>query len=77
MVDDPARQKLDRLLLSKVLGLGEDTHREVHEGLDLLRKKICAEPSVHGGKAARCDLEEEAPELIHEDSSETQMELLL
>ena len=50
MVDDPVRKKLDRLLLSKVLGFGEDTHPEVHEGIDLLRKKLCAEPSIHGGK---------------------------
>ena len=77
MVDDLVRQKLDRLLLSKVLGLGEDTHLEVHEGLDLLRKKLCAEPSIHGGKADECDLEKEAPELIHEDSSEVQIQLLL
>ena len=77
MVNDPVRKKLDRLLLSKVLGFGEDTHPEVHEGIDLLRKKLCAEPSIHGGKADECDLEEETPELIHEDSSETQIELLL
>ena len=50
MVDDPVRQKLDRLLLSKILGFGEETHPEVHEGIDLLRKKLCAEPSIHGGK---------------------------
>ncbi len=48
MVDDPVRKQLDRLLLSKVLGLKEDTHQEVHEGLDLLRKKLCAEPSIQG-----------------------------
>ena len=77
MVDDPVRQKLDQLLLSKVLGLGEDTHPEVHEGLDLLRKKLCAEPSIHGGSAAQCDLEEETQDLIHENSSKTQIELLL
>ncbi len=50
MVVDPVRQELDRLLLSEVLGFGEGTHAEVHEGLALLRKKLCAEPSVHGGK---------------------------
>jgi hypothetical protein len=77
MVNDPVRRKLDRLLLSKVLGLGEDTHPEVHEGLDLLHKKLCAEPSIHGGKADECALEKEAPELIHEDSSEAQIQLLL
>ena len=50
MVKDPVRQKLDRLLLSVVLGFTEETHPEVHEGIDLLRKKLCAEPSIHGGK---------------------------
>lgn len=50
MVDDPVRQKLDWLLLSKVFGFGEETHSEVHEGIDLLRKKLCAEPSINGGK---------------------------
>lgn len=50
IVKDPMRQKLDRLLLSVVLGFTEEKHPEVHEGLDLLRKKLCAEPSIHGGK---------------------------
>ena len=50
MVKDPVRQKLDRLLLSEVLGFPEETHPEVHEGIDLLRKKLCAEPSIHGGR---------------------------
>ncbi len=56
MVFDPVRQELDRLLLSKVLGFGEETHREVHEGLALLRKKLCAEPSIGGGKRPRRNL---------------------
>ena len=77
VANDPVRQELDRLLLSKVLGLEEETHPEVYEGLDLLRKKLCAEPSINGGEADECDLEEETPELIHEDSNETQIELLL
>ena len=79
MTDDPVRQELDRLLLSKVLGLGEDTHREVHEGLDLLRKKLCAEPSIHGGKKSKCDLEIEARklQLLSEDSNTVQSEMLL
>lgn len=50
MVKDPVRQKLDRLLLSVVLGFSEETHPEVHEGIDLLRKKLCTEPTIHGGK---------------------------
>ena len=77
MVDDPVRQNLDRLLLSEVLGFGEDTHPEVHEGVDLLRKKLCAEPSVHGNKKPKCDLEDEARELLREDSNAVQGELLL
>lgn len=75
LVKDKARQKLDRQLL-EILGYPQETHPEVHEGIDLLRKKLCAEPSIHGGKADEYDLEE-APELIHEDSSETQIELVL
>lgn len=77
MVDDPVRQKLDRLLLSEVLGFGEDTHPEVHGGLALLRKKLCAEPSIHGNKKSKCDLEAEARELLREDSTAVQGELLL
>ena len=50
MVTDPVRQKLDRMLLSVVLGFTEETHPEVHAGLALLRKKLCAEPSIRGGK---------------------------
>lgn len=53
MVVDSVRQKLDRLLVSKVLGFGEAAHPEVHEGLALLRKKLCAEPSIDGGKKPR------------------------
>ncbi|MYK18215.1 hypothetical protein F4055_08620 [Candidatus Poribacteria bacterium] len=77
MVNDPVRQKLDRFLLSKVLGFGEDTHPEVHEGLDLLRKKLCAEPSIHGNKKSKCDLEGEARKLLREDPNVMQGELLL
>lgn len=63
ILDDPVRQELDRLLLSKILGLGENTHPEVHEGLDLLRLKLCKEPSIHGGTDQKCNLEKEAREL--------------
>lgn len=48
MDEDAVRQKLDRRLLAEVLGFGEETHPEVHEGLRLLRKRLCAEPSIHG-----------------------------
>ena len=74
MTDDPLRQELDRRLLSEVLGFGEDTHPEVHEGIDLLRAKLCAEPSIFGTKNSKCDLEAEAqkPELQIEDSDAVQ-----
>ena len=48
--EDEVRQELDRLLLSDVLGFGEETHPEVHTGLRILRERLCAEPSIHGGR---------------------------
>ncbi len=56
MDEDEVRQKLDRLLLSDVLGFGENTHPEVHAGLHILRKRLCAEPSIHGGRQQRNDV---------------------
>lgn len=53
MVWDAVRHRLDRRLLSEVLGFSEATHREVHEGIALLRAKLCAEPSIDGGKKSR------------------------
>ena len=47
------RWELDRLLLSKVLGFGEDTHPEVHEGVRILRERLSKEPSIDGGKIER------------------------
>ncbi len=77
--DDIARIKLDRRLLSEVLGFGEDSHPEVHEGIDLLRAKLCAEPSIQGEKKSKCDLEAEAQklELQNEESDAVQGELFL
>ena len=43
---DRAREDLDKAVLADLLGLGG----EVLEPLGLLRRKWCAEPSVHGGK---------------------------
>ena len=63
MADDPVRQELDLLLLSKILGLEEKTHPEVHKGIALIREKLCAEPSIHGGTESKCDLEAEALKL--------------
>lgn len=48
MYEDPVRWELDRLLLSNVFGFTENTHPEVHEGVRLLRNRLCAEPSVYG-----------------------------
>ena len=50
MDEDPVRWELDRLLLSQVLGFGEETHSELHEGIRILRERLCKEPSIHGGK---------------------------
>ena len=63
MVEDEKRQELDRRLLSEVLGFEENTHQKIHDGLDLLRVKLCEEPSIHGGTESKCDLEAEAREL--------------
>ena len=53
---DPVRHELDRLLLSKVLNITtEDAHNAVYR----VRELLCAEPSIHGGKKSRCDLEKE------------------
>ena len=51
---DETRKALDRELLfgiTSVLQLDPG----LEEGLDLLRKQWCAEPSVHGGKGTRID----------------------
>ena len=53
MFEDGVRQELDRRLLSEVLGLSEETHPDVHAGLHQLRERLCAEPSIHGGKQSR------------------------
>ena len=53
---DPVRHELDRLLLNEVLDITtEDAHNAIHR----LRELLCAEPSIHGGKKSRCDLEKE------------------
>ena len=54
---DAVRHALDRRFLKEVLDItSEDVHAAVHR----LREKLCAEPSIHGGKKSRCDLEAEA-----------------
>ena len=57
---DPVRHELDRLLLTEVLNITtEDAYNVIHR----LRELLCAEPSIHGGKKSRCDLEKEWEEL--------------
>ena len=57
MDEDLVRHDLDRLLLSEVLGITESERPDVHEGLDLLRKMLCQEPSIHGGKKSKVKLD--------------------
>ena len=54
---DPVRHELDRLLLSEVLGITETERPDLHEGLALLRKMLCQEPSIHGGKKSKVKLD--------------------
>ncbi len=54
---DPVRHELDRLLLSEVLSITEAERPDVHEGLALLRKMLCQEPSIHGGKKSKVTLD--------------------
>ena len=54
---DPVRHELDRRLLSEVLGITETERPDVHEGLALLRKMLCQEPSIHGGKKSKVKLD--------------------
>ena len=57
MDEDPVRHELDRLLLSEALGITEEERPDVHEGLALLRKMLCQEPSIHGGKKSKVKLD--------------------
>ena len=57
MDEDPVRHELDRLLLTEVLGITEEERPDVHEGLALLRKMLCQEPSIHGGKKSKVKLD--------------------
>ena len=53
---DPVREELDRCLLTEVLGITNDN---VLESMQTLREMLCAEPSIHGGKQSKCDLDAE------------------
>ena len=57
---DEVRHELDRRFLTEVLGI---TSADVHAAVVRLREKLCAEPSIHGGKKSRCDLAAEAQKL--------------
>ena len=57
MDEDPVRHELDRLLISEVLGITKAERPDVHEGLALLRKMLCKEPSIHGGKKSKVKLD--------------------
>ncbi len=52
---DETRKDLDRELLFGITSVLQ-LDRGLEEGLDLLRKQWCAEPSVHGGKGTRIDV---------------------
>ena len=61
--EDPARAELDRRLLVEVLGLPEELC-EPGGAMELLRRKLAAEPQIHGGKKTRIifeDLDEPDP----------------
>ena len=53
---DPVRKELDRYLLTEVLGITSDN---ALESMQTLREMLCAEPSIHGGKQSKCDLDAE------------------
>ncbi len=53
---DPVRKELDSRLLTEVLGITSDN---VLESMQTLREMLCAEPSIHGGKQSKCDLDAE------------------
>ncbi len=57
---DPGRAELDRSLLTEVLGITSDN---VLESMQTLREMLCAEPSIHGGKQSKCDLDAELAKL--------------
>ena len=53
MYEDPVRQELDRCLLNDVLGLTEEAHPQLYQGINILRNQLCKEPSIHGGKKSK------------------------
>ncbi|MXV78218.1 hypothetical protein F4X73_06455 [Candidatus Poribacteria bacterium] len=57
---DPVRHELDRRLLNEVLDI---TSKDAHNAVHRLRELLCAEPSIHGGKKSKCNLEKELGKL--------------
>ena len=57
---DPGRKELDHYLLTEVLRI---TSNNVLESMQTLREMLCTEPSIHGGKKSKCDLDAELAKL--------------
>ncbi len=53
---DPVRHELDTDLLTEVLGIKD---LGVLTAMQTLREMLCTEPSIHGGKKSKCDLDAE------------------
>ncbi len=70
--EDPARAELDRRLLVDVLGLPSSLC-EPDGPIDLLRRKLAAEPQIHGGKKTRVIFYEDSDDdgqTIHRERKE-------
>ena len=70
--EDPARAELDRRLLVDVLGLPPSLC-EPEGPIDLLRRKLAAEPQIHGGKKTRVIFYEDQDDdgrIIHRERTE-------
>ena len=61
---DPVRHELDAELLTNVLGI-KDIGALI--AMQTLREMLCAEPSIHGGKKSKCDLDVELAKLKLKD----------
>ena len=57
---DPVRHELDTDLLTEVLGIKD---LSILTAMQTLREMLCAEPSIHGGKKSKCDLDAELARL--------------
>ena len=61
---DPVRCNLDTRLLKDVLGINDN---EVLAAMQTLREMLCAEPSIHGGKKSKCNLDSELAKMKLKD----------